>query len=150
MSVGEMRVGKMSPNHNYIYPHDWSIFFLIMPLPLLTFLLHETCPTRSCHQLCSAHLASFSLCSWSLVCAASPLVRSVGGLSRSGVALTSPSQHQCSRPKEASGRNDTPLQQMIYVTISRKRDHLSHITKFHIYLPADSAQHYQKQPVTLP
>ena len=29
----------------------------------------------------------------------------------------------------------------IYVTISRKRDHLSHITKFHIYLPADSAQH---------
>ena len=29
----------------------------------------------------------------------------------------------------------------IYVTISRKRDHLSHVTKFHIYLPADSAQH---------
>ena len=30
---------------------------------------------------------------------------------------------------------------LLYVTVSRKRDHLSHITKFHIYLPADSAQH---------
>ena len=29
----------------------------------------------------------------------------------------------------------------IIVTVSRKRDHLSHITKFHIYLPADSTQH---------
>ena len=79
-----------------LFPPSCDVSYKVMPPAML-------CPP------------SLSLCSWSLACAASPLVRSVGRLSWSGVALTSPSLHQCSRPKGASGRKDKPPQQIIYM-----------------------------------